>query len=223
MICYNCGRVVEEKCIDDSREWRSFSDSGGSSGGDRNRVGAVSNDLLHGQGLGTSIGGFGSSGLARTHMITTGATDTASDRALSKCYTSLRNICESLEFPENILLRSCELVRNLDTASKLKNKTGEAWMITIVYAACRLEGAGRSVSELLPAASPAVTEKDVAKKFWWLKKQGPEIIPVSTTADGGGGGGSTIGPDTYLPRFCGRLNVVKCERLAMHLAMEVRR
>lgn len=40
-------------CIDDSQEWRTFSDS---SGPDRNRVGGTTNNMLHSGGLGTSVG-----------------------------------------------------------------------------------------------------------------------------------------------------------------------
>ena len=85
VLCRNCGLVLENEVIDESQEWRSFSDSSSGDKNDRNRVGAVGNEWLSdGAGGGTSISGVGglATALSRTQFVLEG--QNATDRGLSK-------------------------------------------------------------------------------------------------------------------------------------------
>jgi transcription initiation factor TFIIB len=50
-----CGLVLESHAIEETSEWRSFSDSDKANRSDPNRVGGPSNPLLNSGGLGTSV------------------------------------------------------------------------------------------------------------------------------------------------------------------------
>ncbi|KAF4706436.1 Transcription initiation factor IIB [Perkinsus olseni] len=149
VICRNCGLILEMSCIDDSQEWRTFSDS---SGPDRNRVGGTTNNMLHSGGLGTSVG-FGNSRLARTHMIAVNSDNV--DRTLNKGHKILRDIMDALALPDNIYTRCCQILKQMDDNGLLKGKTNYPWLLAVTYMACRQEGAGRSIKEIL-AAQPTV-------------------------------------------------------------------
>ncbi|KAF4745020.1 Transcription initiation factor IIB, partial [Perkinsus olseni] len=206
VICRNCGLILEMSCIDDSQEWRTFSDS---SGPDRNRVGGTTNNMLHSGGLGTSVG-FGNSRLARTHMIAVNSDNV--DRTLNKGHKILRDIMDALALPDNIYTRCCQILKQMDDNGLLKGKTNYPWLLAVTYMACRQEGAGRSIKEIL-AAQPTVKDKEVAKNFWRLEKMLQKAsVQEARTAAGGGpvsgakvGGAGAVAGDTFMPRYCNRL------------------
>ena len=55
LVCTECGLVLESRVVDESSEWRTFSDSD-KGGVDPNRTAGPTNRMLTNGGLGTSIG-----------------------------------------------------------------------------------------------------------------------------------------------------------------------
>ncbi|CAE8647164.1 unnamed protein product, partial [Polarella glacialis] len=58
IVCTGCGLVLEDHCLDESREWRSFASDGVDAGSSRERadfMGAA--DEMTGEVAGTTIGG----------------------------------------------------------------------------------------------------------------------------------------------------------------------
>ena len=209
VICRSCGLVLQNETIDESQEWRSFSD--GAEKNDRNRVGGVGNEFLHNQASGTSIG-FGNTSLQRSQMMV-GSADSV-DRALMKGHSILRDIMLALALPDNVFFRCCEIIKHLDLAGHLKNKVNYAWMLAVVYMACRQEKAGRTIKDLV-AADPTTKDKDIARNYWKLDK----LLADSSIREGA----QSQGADSFMARYGSRLGLVQCESVAEHIAMEASR
>ena len=125
VICRNCGLVLQNDVIDESQEWRSFSDSAADGKSDKNRVGSVGNEFLHNQASGTSIG-YGDTRLQRAQFMV--GSSNSVDRALIKGHGILRDIMLALALPDNVFFRCCEILKHLDSNGHLKNKVNYAWM-----------------------------------------------------------------------------------------------
>ena len=202
VICRNCGLVLESSCIDDSQEWRSFSDSAGDSKPDRNRVGDITSDYGPQRLQGTSIAG-GSSRLSRTQFL---AMSEGTDKTLSKAHNGIRDIMRALALPDNIYARCFDILKYMEANDLLRNRTGSSWMLAIVYMACRQEKAGRQISELVRAA-PTVKEPEVARNYWRLDKL-LAAAPVRSSQ------AIPRGEDNFVIRYCNRLSVQSAEKLA---------
>lgn len=181
---------------------------------DRDRVGAISNDAIGTRSFGTSIAvGGGNSRLGRTQFLT--MNDQSVDRTLSKAHSTLRDVLRALSLSDNIYTRSCELLKYLDEAGKLRSRTGPAWILAVVYMACRQERAGRTIGELV-RASPTVKEAEIARNYWRLDK----LVAGASLNHQATGSQST---DNLVVRFCSRLGVPAAELAAEHVASEASR
>jgi len=208
VICRSCGLVLQNECIDESQEWRSFSDSAGDMKSDRNRVGGITNDFFHDQGGGTSIA-RGDNRLQRTQYIVDSSHNV--DRALSKAHGILKDIMSAIGLPDNVFYRCCEIIKHLDTAGNLKSKVNYPWMLAVVYMACRQEKAGRTVKDLL-AADPTTQDKEVARNYWKLDK----LLSDNSIREGS----QNQGADAFMARYGSRLGLVICEAAAEHIALQ---
>ena len=202
VICRNCGLVLESSCIDDSQEWRSFSDSAGDSKPDRNRVGDIISDYGPQRLQGTSIAAGGSR-LSRTQFL---AMSEGTDKTLSKAHSGIRDIMRALALPDNIYARCFDILKYMDDNELLRNRTSSSWMLAVVDMACRQERAGRQISELVRAA-PTVKESEVARNYWRLDKL-LAAAPVRASY------GMSRGEDNFVVRYCNRLSVQSVESLA---------
>jgi transcription initiation factor TFIIB len=213
VLCRSCGLVLETSCIDDSQEWRNFSDSAGDAKADRNRVGGISSDPLSDAHSGTSIAP-GSSRLSRIHFLAVGSEST--DRTLGKAHMVLRDIMRALGLPDNIYGRCCEIIKFLDSSDQLRNRASYPWVLAVVYMACRQERAGRTISELV-RAQPTVKEAEVARNYWKLDKllAGTAVRDSATSTQ--------AASDNYIVRYCSRLGVTATEKAAEHVAMQASR
>ena len=211
VICRNCGLVLESSCIDDSQEWRSFSDSAGDSKPDRNRVGDIVSDYGPQRLQGTSIAG-GSSRLSRTQFL---AMSEGTDKTLAKAHTGVRDIMRALALPDNIYARCFDILKYMDDNDILRNRTSTSWMLAVVYMACRQERAGRQISELVRAA-PTVKESEVARNYWRLDKL-LAAAPVRAAQ------GISRGEDNFVVRYCNRLSVQSAEKLADFITQQASR
>ena len=216
VLCRNCGLVLENEVIDESQEWRSFSDSTSAEKNDRNRAGAIGNEWLSdGSGGGTSIAGVGSlaTALSRTQFVLEG--HSATDRGLSKAINLLRQYVSTLGLADQVYSRACEIVKTLDKTQNLKNKVNSAWMLAVLYLACRIEKAARLVSDLI-VADPNVTESIVQKYFWKLNKILQTISSDSLVREH-----QTQGPEAFLNRYGSRLELVQYEVVAEKIATQI--
>ena len=216
VLCRNCGLVLENEVIDESQEWRSFSDSSSADKNDRNRVGAVGNEWLSdGAGGGTSISGVGglATALSRTQFVLEG--QNATDRGLSKAINLLRQYVSTLGLSDQVYSRACEIVKTLDRTSNLKNKVNASWMLAVLFLACRIEKAARLISDLI-VADPNVTEPNVQKYFWKLNKILQSISSDSLVREH-----QTQGPEAFLNRYGSRLELVQYEVVAEKVAMQI--
>ena len=213
ILCRNCGLVLETSCIDDSQEWRNFSDSAGDAKSDRNRVGGITNDFMHDQVSGTSIAP-GSSRLSRTQFLA--MANQSVDRTLNKAHTILRDIMKALGLADNIYGRCCETIKFLDSVGQLRNRTNYAWVLAVVYMACRQERAGRTISELI-RAQPTVKEAEVARNYWKLDK----LLAGTTVRDSV----PTVsaGADNYIVRYCSQLGLHSTEKAAEYVSLQASR
>ena len=213
VICRNCGLVLETSCIDDSQEWRNFGDSSSNAKADRDRVGAITRDLISGQVSGTSIA-VGNGRLGRIQFMA--MNDQSVDRTIGKAHNMVKDIMRAIPLSDAVYSRSCELLKFMDDSGKLRNRTSQAWILAIIYMACRQERAGRTIAELVRAA-PVVKEAEVARNYWRLDK----IIAGSTIRQSTASNGADT--DTFVIRYCSRLGVQAAEKAAEYVAIQASR
>lgn len=214
ILCRNCGLVLETGCIDDSQEWRNFSDSMGDTKSDRNRVGGISNDLLTDQSVGTSIAA-GSSRLSRTQFLAMASESL--DRTLNKAHAVLRDAMKALGLSDSVYGRCCEIIKHLESMEQLRNRTNYSWILAVVYMACRQERAGRTITELV-RAQPSVKEAEVARNYWKLDK-----LLAGTTVRDGPSISASMASDNYVVRYCSKLGITPAERIAEHVSVQANR
>jgi len=138
------------------------------------------------------------------------------DKTLNKAHMSIRDIMRALALSDNVYARCFDILKNMDDNEFLRNRTNSSWMLAVVYMACRQERAGRQISELVRAA-PTVKESEVARNYWRLDKLlAGAPIRANTQAISNQG-------DSYVVRYCNRLNVQATEKLAEHITNQANR
>jgi transcription initiation factor TFIIB len=161
---------------------------------------------------GTSIAP-GSSRLSRTQFL---AMSEGVDKTLNKAHMSIRDIMRTLALSDSVYARCFDILKYMDDNDFLRNRTNSSWMLAVVYMACRQERAGRQISELVRAA-PTVKESEVARNYWRLDKllAGAPVRASNQPFTNQG--------DSYVVRYCNRLNLQSTEKLAEHLTNQANR
>jgi transcription initiation factor TFIIB len=160
IVCRHCGRVKETGIIDDSGELVSFSNEHSEIGlSDNRRVGAPSNPLLQGYGLGTVISSDTSS-LSRWGLQ---IPESRIDAALLNGFRIIDESCRLLHLSDVVAFNCKEIFKKCYTAkqtSRLKHLN--ALIAAIVYYICSKQGIHKSVADILeviPAKTVALLEK----------------------------------------------------------------
>ncbi|KAA6392125.1 MAG: putative transcription initiation factor IIB [Streblomastix strix] len=179
IICKKCGRVLEERFVDQATEWRNFAqdDNGGD---EQNRVGGALNPLYSDSSLGTQIGTYDFNGkLIRSKMMENAAriqsnnNYSALDRGIKAAVDSIDRIGDQLKLTK-VVKDHCALVYK-DVASKkqLRGHNVESVVVGCVYIACRQEGMSRSFAEIFQGVKSIglnITKKSITKSVNFIKK-----------------------------------------------------
>jgi transcription initiation factor TFIIB len=218
VVCTSCGFVGEASLIDETAEWRSFSDK--SNAVDMNRVGAPINSLLDKGGIsGTSIAkgkdgrSAGFANLDRYHQQSTTV-----NRGVQDGFRAISHMAEKLSLGQQFINRAQEIFKKAQESKVAKGRSLDAVCGACLYIGCRLEGNPRTFNEIC-AATQSADKQAVSKAYKAILKK----LQSELDSEGGGPGMQKqvgiLSPKDYIRRLCSQLQypnvvVLCCEKAA---------
>ncbi|KAF0911172.1 hypothetical protein E2562_007950 [Oryza meyeriana var. granulata] len=154
-ICTECALVLEERYVDETSEWRTFSDAGGGDDRDPNRVGGPSDPFLAHAQLGTVV-----ATAKRQAKEAATAADTSlpqvrvdfesgQESSLSVAFRAIADMADRLQLVATIRDRAKELFKKLEEARLCpRGRNCDATYAACLHIACRNEGKPRTLNEL---------------------------------------------------------------------------
>ncbi|XP_023881775.1 transcription initiation factor IIB [Quercus suber] len=201
-VCSECGLVLEAHSIDETSEWRTFTNESGDN--DPVRVGGPSNLLLSDGGLSTVIssrpnnanGGsdFLGSGLGRWQ-----SRGSNPDRSLLQAFKAIASMSDRLGLVATIKDRANEIYKKVEDQKPLRGRNQDAILAACLYIACRQEDKPRTVKEICSVANGA-TKKEVGRAKEFIVKQ--LEVEMGQSMEMG-----TIHAGDFLRRFCSHLGM----------------
>lgn len=167
LICENCGLVLQQRSIDTSSEWRTFSnDDQGND--DPSRVGDGPNALLNGAQLNTNIA-FGDGGMRskELHRAQNKANHDKSNKLLLQAYKQIGALCDGWALPYTVSESAKHIYKDADESRLFKGKSQEALIAGCVFIACRRNNVPRTFREAMELTS--VSKKEIGRTFKLLE------------------------------------------------------
>lgn len=217
LICASCGLVLQQRSIDTSSEWRTFSnDDQGND--DPSRVGDGPNALLNGAQLNTNIA-FGDGGIRskELHRAQNKANLDKGNKSLLQAYKQIGALCDGWQLPTNVSDTAKYLYKDADESKIFKGKSQEALIAGCVFLACRRNGVPRSFREVMELTK--VSKKEIGRIFKMLEqfdmKRKNDTKGTATTMVAGGAvvfnegykGSATADPKDLCYRYCSMLDM----------------
>ncbi|KAF2167215.1 hypothetical protein M409DRAFT_66239 [Zasmidium cellare ATCC 36951] len=168
LICANCGLVLQQRSIDTSSEWRTFSnDDQGND--DPSRVGDGPNALLNGAQLNTNIA-FGDGGMRskELHRAQNKANLDKGNKSLLQAYKQIGALCDGWQLTTSVSDTAKYLYKDADESKIFKGKSQEALIAGCVFLACRRNGVPRSFREVMELTK--VSKKEIGRIFKMLEQ-----------------------------------------------------
>jgi transcription initiation factor TFIIB len=166
MICGSCGLVLQQRTIDQSSEWRTFSnDDQGND--DPSRVGDGPNALLNGAQLGTGIAyeaGLRNKELSRAQNK---SNHDKGNKALLQAYKQIGALCDGWQLPMSVSDTAKHLFKDADESRIFRGKSQEALIAGCVFLACRRNNVPRSFREVMELTK--VSKKEIGRTFKLLE------------------------------------------------------
>jgi len=188
LVCRNCGRVLEEKQIDQGADWRNFDDNK-----DKSHA-TVSNNLI--ESMSTHIAEEKGSG-SRLSVAQRSIAMESSERAILEVSSKINEIGARLGFTEDILKRARHAYKTFYESKQrtIRGSKGEPIVCALLYLACKEEGVPRTFKEL--SKESGVNEKEIRNMYTKLAKILPKTTGVTTA----------VAPSDLILRFCSKLNL----------------
>ncbi|EME41675.1 hypothetical protein DOTSEDRAFT_135117 [Dothistroma septosporum NZE10] len=166
LICAECGLVLQERGIDTSSEWRTFSnDDQGND--DPSRVGDGPNALLNGAQLNTSIA-FGDGIRSKElHRAQNKSNLDKGNKTLLVAYKQIGALCDNWDLPSMVSDTAKHLYKDADESRVFKGKSQEALIAGCVFLACRRNNVPRSFREVMELTK--VSKKEIGRTFKMLE------------------------------------------------------
>lgn len=167
MVCGECGLVLQERSIDQSSEWRTFSnDDQGND--DPSRVGDGPNSLLNGAQLNTNIA-FGDGGMRSNDLYRANNKSNVDkgNKQLLQAYKQIGALCEGWQLTPSVVDTAKHLYKDADESRLFKGKSQEALIAGCVFLACRRNNVPRSFREVMELTK--VSKKEIGRTFKLLE------------------------------------------------------
>jgi transcription initiation factor TFIIB len=167
LICENCGLVLQQRSIDTSSEWRTFSnDDQGND--DPSRVGDGPNALLNGAQLNTNIA-FGDGGMRskELHRAQNKANHDKSNKLLLQAYKQIGALCDGWQLPYTVSESAKHIYKDADESRLFKGKSQDALIAGCVFTACRRNNVARTFREVMELTR--VSKKEIGRTFKLLE------------------------------------------------------
>ena len=206
LVCADCGLVIEESIIDQSKDWRSFD---AITEQKRAHAGSPMNILIHDRGLSTEIS-YGSRDhngnlISRQNRLAilrmrkwqyrTRARNTA-ERNLMMALKQLNTISSRLDLPANVRDDAAIIYRKAVDKNLIRGRNTESLVAASLYASCRKAWVPRTLQEIsaqtnLPVAN---AKRKVAKAYRFLLR----VMDLQTAPPS---------PMDYFPRYSNELEL----------------
>ena len=186
LICASCGMVLQDRAIDQSSEWRTFSnDDQGND--DPSRVGDGPNALLNGAQLNTGIAYGDGMKSKELHRAQNKANADKGNKALLQAYKQIGALCDGWQLPPSVSDTAKHIYKSADESRIFKGKSTEALIAGCVFLACRRNNVPRSFREVTELTK--VSKKEIGRVFKllesYLMKQEKERKGAATMVAGG--------------------------------------
>lgn len=186
LICASCGLVLQERSIDQSSEWRTFSnDDQGND--DPSRVGDGPNALLNGAQLNTMIAYGDGMKSKELHRAQNRANLDKGNKQLLQAYKQIGALCDGWQLPPSVADTAKHIYKSADESKMFKGKSSEALIAGCVFLACRRSNVPRSFREVTELTR--VSKKEIGRVFKllesFLMKQERERAGQTTMVGGG--------------------------------------
>uniref|UniRef100_A0A0D9VQN1 TFIIB-type domain-containing protein n=1 Tax=Leersia perrieri TaxID=77586 RepID=A0A0D9VQN1_9ORYZ len=169
-ICIDCGLVLEERYVDETSEWRTFSDSTGGEDRDPNRVGGRSDPFLTHAQLGTIVAytankrQSNATSLPRVHLDI-GRESSSQENSLVVAFRAISDMAEQLNLVATIRDHAKEIFKKLEEAKLCpRGRNRDATYAACLHTACRKEGKPRTYAELATVVRHARADATKKKK-----------------------------------------------------------
>ncbi|KAL5747342.1 hypothetical protein ACOSP7_024339 [Xanthoceras sorbifolium] len=198
-ICSECGLVLEAHSVDETSEWRTFSNEG--AGNDPVRVGGPYNPLLTHGGLSTVISkaNGGSSELLSGSLGRWQSRGSNPDRNLIQAFSSISAMSDRLGLVTTIKDRANEIYKKVEDQKPLRGRNQEAIVAACLYIACRQENKPRTVKEFCSVVN-GTTKKEIGRAKEFIVKH--LEVEMGHSVEMG-----TIHASDYMRRFCSNLGM----------------
>lgn len=218
LLCGNCGLVLQQRSIDTSSEWRTFSNDDNAND-DPSRVGDGPNALLNGAQLNTNIA-FGDGGMRSRELQRTQnkANLDKGNKSLLQAYKQIGALCDGWQLPNSVADTAKHLYKDADESRLFKGKSQEALIAGCVFLACRRNQVPRSFREVMELTK--VSKKEIGRTFKllenFLMNKEKERGSQGTTSMVAGGtvvynesykGSTTADPGDLCARYCSMLDM----------------
>ena len=167
LICANCGLVLQERTIDQSSEWRTFSnDDQGND--DPSRVGDGPNALLNGAQLNTGIA-YGDGGMRSKdlHRAQNKNNLDKGNKSLLQAYKQIGAFCDAWVLPTSVADTAKHIYKDAEESRVFKGKSQEALIAGCIFLACRRNNVSRSFREVMELTN--VSKKEIGRTFKLLE------------------------------------------------------
>lgn len=167
LICGSCGLVLQERSIDTSSEWRTFSnDDQGND--DPSRVGDGPNALLNGAQLNTNIA-FADGGMRskELHRAQNKVNLDKGNKNLLQAYKQIGALCDGWQLPNSVSDTAKHIFKDAEESRLFKGKSQEALIAGCVFLACRRNMVPRSFREVMELTK--VSKKEIGRTFKLLE------------------------------------------------------
>lgn len=166
LICASCGLVLQQRSIDMSSEWRTFSnDDQGND--DPSRVGDGPNALLNGAQLNTSIAFDAGMRNKELHRAQNKANLDKGNKGLLQAYKQIGALCDSWSLPATVSDSAKHLYKDAIESANFKGKSQEALIAGCIFLACRRNDVSRSFREVMELTR--VSKKEIGRTFKLLE------------------------------------------------------
>ena len=165
VVCSSCGAVLEDRIIDETYEGRNFgSENQGSGGKDQTRVGgpinAYTEEINAGVSIATKKNG---TPLSNIRMRSSGS----SNNSLQRIFKKADELAQKLELKKSIVDKAKDLLALVEKQKKLKGRSLDCIIASVIYVACRLTNVPRPLPEI--AKNLGLEKKTVNKCFNSIK------------------------------------------------------
>ena len=165
VVCSSCGAVLEDRIIDETYEGRNFgSENQGSGGKDQTRVGGPINAYTEEFNAGVSIATKkNGTPLSNIRMRSSGS----SNNSLQRIFKKADELAQKLDLKQCIVDKAKDLLALVEKQKKLKGRSLDCIIASVIYVACRLKNVPRPLPEI--AKNLGLEKKTVNKCFNSIK------------------------------------------------------